>query len=88
MLKHIYEHLKTRKKYNTLMVKYESLKEELEQKITEYNQLKRQMLIQQNVWETRVIELEQKLSKRGNKNVPKSMPKNTKISRRKQDNNK
>lgn len=88
MLKHIYEHLKTRKKYNTLMVKYESLKEELEQKITEYNQLKRQMLIQQNVWETRVIELEQKLSKRGNKNVRNTNITGTKVSRKKQDNNK
>ncbi len=37
MLKHIYEHLRTRKKYNTLLLKYEVKKEELEQKIYELN---------------------------------------------------
>lgn len=37
MLKHIYEHLKTRKKYNTLLIKYEAKKDELEQKIIELN---------------------------------------------------
>lgn len=88
MMKHIYEHLKTRKKYNTLQNKYETLKEDYEAKVTEYNELKRQMVIQKNVWETRVIELEKKLSKRSGKGVSKSKSKNITISRKKQDNNK
>lgn len=37
MLKHIYEHLKTRKKYNTLTIMYEAKCYELEQKIIELN---------------------------------------------------
>lgn len=84
----IYEHLKTRKKYNTLEIKYQSLKQELEDKIYEYNQLKRQMVLQQNVWETRVIELEQKLGKRGNKNVRNTNIESLKVSRKKSKDNK
>ena len=88
MIDKIYEHLKTRKKYNTLEIKYQSLKQELEDKIYEYNQLKRQMVLQQNVWETRVIELEQKLSKRGNKNVRNTNVESLKVSRKKSKDNK
>lgn len=88
LLDRIYEHLKTKKKYNTLEIKYESLKQDLEDKIYENNQLKRQMVLQQNVWETRVIELEKKLGKRGNKRVSKSTKSNTKLSGKEQDNNK
>lgn len=88
LLDKIYEHLKTKKKYNTLEIKYESLKQDLEDKIYENNQLKRQMVLQQNVWETRVIELEKKLGKGGNKRVSKSTNANTKLSGKEQDNNK
>ena len=88
LLDRIYEHLKTKKKYNTLEIKYESLKQDLEDKIYENNQLKRQMVLQQNVWETRVIELEKKLGKRGNKRVSKSTNASSKLSGTKQDNNK
>lgn len=88
MMKHIYEHLKTRKKYNTLQNKYETLKEDYEAKVTEYNELKRQMVIQKNVWETRIIELEKKLSKRSGKSVSKSKSNSVKVSRKEQNNNK
>lgn len=87
LLDKIYEHLKTKKKYNTLEIKYRSAREELEDKIYENNQLKRQLILQQNVWETRVIELEKKLGKRGNKRVSKSTKSNIKVSRKEQDNN-
>lgn len=87
LLDRIYEHLKTKKKYNTLEIKYESLKQDLEDKIYENNQLKRQMTLQQNVWETRVIELEKKLGKRGNKRVQKSTNTSARVSRKTQDNN-
>ncbi len=88
LLDKIYEHLKTKKKYNTLQVKYESLKADLEDKIYENNQLKRQLLLQQNVWETRVIELEKKISKRSGKSVSNTKSKSVRVSRKEQDNNK
>ncbi len=82
----IYEHLKTKKKYNTLEIKYESVKADLEDKIYENNQLKRQLLLQQNVWETRVIELEKKISKRSGKSVSNTNNASSRVSRKKQDN--
>ena len=39
--KAIYEHLKTRKKYNTLLLKYEVAREDLEKKTVELNTQKR-----------------------------------------------
>lgn len=85
----LYEHLKTRKKYNTLLIKYETLKDSLEEKITECNLLKRQMIIKDNTWESRIIELEKKLSKKvGGKNVRKPKTSSVKLSRTKQNDNK
>lgn len=54
MLKQIYEHLKTRKKYNTLMIKYETKKEELEQKIVELNTQKKINKIEREKFEKSV----------------------------------
>lgn len=62
--KSIYEHLITKKKYNTLEMNFELLKADLEDKIYENKQLRRQLQLKDNVWETRVIELEKKLSKK------------------------
>lgn len=87
LLDRIYEHLKTKKKYNTLEIKYESLKQDLEDKIYECNQLRRQLQIKDNTWETRVIELEKKLGK-GGKRVSKSKSTSPRVSRETQDNNK
>lgn len=84
----IYEHLKTKRKYNTLQVKYETLKAELEDKITEYNQLKRQYILEKNTWETKFVELTKKNIKGVKKDVSKSTTTNTRVSRKKQDNNK
>lgn len=84
----IYEHLKTKKKYNTLQVKYESVKEDLENKITEYNILKRQYLLEKNTWEQEFINLTKKKIKGVKKDVSKSTTTNTRVSRKKQDNNK
>lgn len=88
LIDRLYEHLKTKKKYNTLEIKYESVKADLEDKIYENNQLKRQLLLQQNVWETRVIELEKKISKRSGKSVSNTKSKSVRVSRKEQDNNK
>lgn len=60
MLRHIYEHLKTRKKYNTLMIKYEAKKDELEQKIIELNVQKRINKTEREKFEKTIEELIQK----------------------------
>lgn len=63
MLKRIYEHLKTKEKYNTLMIKYEGLQEELEKKIIEFNTQLRINEIEREKFEQAVEELTQKLVK-------------------------
>lgn len=84
----IYEHLKTKRKYNTLQVKYETLKAELEDKITEYNQLKRQYILEKNTWETKFIELTKKNMKGVAKNVRNTNIESLKVSRKKSKDNK
>lgn len=84
----IYEHLKTKRKYNTLQVKYETLKAELEDKITEYNQLKRQYILEKNTWETKFVELTKKNMKGVKKDVSNTKPKSVRVSRKEQENNK
>lgn len=88
LLDKIYEHLKTYKKYNSLEIKYLGKQQELEDKIYECQQLRRQLQIKDNVWDSRVIELEKKLSKRGGKSVSNTKRTSTKLSGKKQDNNK
>lgn len=53
----IYEHLKTRKKYNTLELKYDVKCEELERKILELNTEKRVRVKQQEIFNERLTEL-------------------------------
>ena len=53
----IYEHLKTRKKYNTLELKYDVKCEELERKILELNTEKRVRIKQQDLFNERIQEL-------------------------------
>ena len=76
----IYEHLKTRKKYNTLELKYEVKCEELEKKIFELNVEKRTKQKQQDIYEEKLkqlteenIDLKQKITElRRKKNGTKS----------------
>lgn len=49
--KAIYEHLKTKKKYNTLLLKYESKCQEYDNKVNELNTSKRIRQIEKNKWE-------------------------------------
>lgn len=88
--KAIYEHLKTRRKYNTLLLKYEVAKEDLEKKQVELNTQKRINLKEKEIWEQRLKELEEEiieLKKKGvNKNVSKSNKPSTRVSRKKQNN--
>lgn len=57
MKEKIYEHLKTRKKYNTLMLKYEVKCDELEHKILELNTERKVRVKQQDLFNERIKEL-------------------------------
>lgn len=57
MKEKIYEHLKTKKKYNTLELKYDVKCEELERKILELNTEKRIRIKQQDIFNERLQEL-------------------------------
>ena len=65
------EHLKTKKKYNTLLLKYEIKCEELDNKTVELNTEKRIHLKRQEIWEKMLKEQEKeiiRLKKRKTKN--------------------
>lgn len=88
--KAIYEHLKTRKKYNTLLLKYEVAREDLERKQVELNTQRRINLKEKEIWEQRLKELQEEiieLKKKGvKKNVRNTNKSSTKVSRKKQNN--
>lgn len=70
--KAIYEHLKTKKKYNTLLLKYEVSREELERKQVELNTERRIHAKQKETWEKTLKDQEEeiiKLKRRRRKNV-------------------
>lgn len=68
MLKHVYEHLKTKKKYNTLELKYDMKQAELERTIVELNTQKRINKIEREKFEKVVDDYIQKLAKEKEKN--------------------
>lgn len=88
--KTIYEHLITKKKYNTLLLKYEVAREDLEKKQVELNTQKRINLKEKEIWEQKLKELEEEiieLKKKGvKKNVRNTNKSSAKVSRKKQDN--
>ena len=53
----VYEHLKTRRKYNTLQLKYDVKCDELEKKVLELNVEKKVRLKQQDLFNERLQEL-------------------------------
>lgn len=55
--KAIYEHLKTKKKYNTLLIRYETKCEELDHKVIELNTEKRIKQKQQELYKEKINEL-------------------------------
>ena len=69
--KAIYEHLKTRKKYNLLQLNYDVLREEYDKKTIELNTERRIHLKQKEIWEQKLKEQEEeiiKLKRRRRKN--------------------
>ena len=72
LTKAIYEHLKTKKKYNALQLRYDILREDLDKKTTELNVERQIWKKKQNIWEQTLKEQEEeiiKLKKRKSKNV-------------------
>lgn len=61
LIKSIYEHLLTKKKYNKLKVRFESKNEELENKIIQMNTQKRIHDKQREMWEKTFEEQEEKI---------------------------
>lgn len=81
MIDKIYEHLKTRKKYNTLELKYDVKCEELDHKVLELNTEKRVRIKQQDIFNERLqelLELNLKL-KEENTKLKKEIKKNEKV---------
>lgn len=71
MLKHIYEHLKTKKKYNTLMMKYDMKEEELQRTIVELNTQKKINKIEKEKFEQTIEEYITLLAEEKEKNKKK-----------------
>lgn len=74
--KAIYEHLMTKKKYNTLKLKYEVVREDLEKKQVELNTERRIRLKEKEIWEQRLKDQEEeiiKLKRRRRKNEKSSI---------------
>lgn len=57
MMNKIYEHLITKKKYNTLKLKYEVKCDDLQHKILELNNEKKVRIKQQDIFNKRISEL-------------------------------
>lgn len=77
--KALWEHLKTRRKYNTLLLKYDVLRDEYEQKVNEMNTERRIHLKRQELWEQKLKEQEEEiinLKKRGVKKNEKTNTRN------------
>lgn len=60
MKEKIYEHLKTKKKYNTLQLKYDVKCEELEYKVLELNTERKLRIKQQEIFNERLQQLIEK----------------------------
>lgn len=59
----LYEHLKTRKKYNTLELYYKIKSKEYDDKVFEIEQLKNQHKIMKEIWEQKLKEQEEEIIK-------------------------
>ena len=63
IFKHLYDHLITKKKYNTLKLKYDVAREDLEKKQVELNTQRRIQLKQKEVWEKKLQDQEEEIIK-------------------------
>ena len=68
LFKNLYEHLKTRKKYNTLQLKYDIKEEELENKILELSAERRIRKVEKDKYEETIKEYMEQIQKLKEKN--------------------
>ncbi len=61
VLSHLYEHLITKKKYNTLQLKYDVKMDEFLRLEIRYNEMKKLYETRQEIWETKLKEQEQEI---------------------------
>ena len=61
LISKLYEHLKTRRKYNTLLLKYEIVKEEKEEMKEQRDTQKRIYEIRKETWEKALKEQEEEI---------------------------
>lgn len=59
--KAIFEHLKTKKKYNTLLLKYEIKIDEYQRLEMRYNERKKLYQIQKEIWDKKLKEQEEEI---------------------------
>ena len=71
--KAIYEHLKTKKKYNALQLRYDILREDLDKKTTELNVERQIWKKKQNVWEDTLLKQEEEIIKLKKRKVKKNV---------------
>ena len=89
LIKAIYVHLITKKKYNTLQIKLDGAREDIERLTIQLNTAKREHAIRRNEWERILKEQEEeiiRLKERGKKNVSKPNSNGSKIPRKVQNN--
>ena len=68
LFKNLYEHLKTRKKYNTLQLKYDIKEEELENKILELSAERKIRKVEKDKYEETIKEYMEQIQKLKEKN--------------------
>lgn len=73
LLDKIYEHLKTKKKYNALQLRYDILREDLDKKTTELNIERQIWKKKQNIWEQTLKEQEEEIIKLKKRKVKKNV---------------
>ena len=72
LTKAIYEHLKTKRKYNTLLLKLEVAREDLERKQVELNTERRIHQKQKEIWEETLKKQEEEIIKLKKRKVKKN----------------
>ena len=75
VLSHLYEHLITKKKYNTLQLKYDVKMDEFLRLEIRYNEMKKLYETRQEIWEQKLKEQEEEIIKLKKKKIKKESEK-------------
>ena len=75
VLSHLYEHLITKKKYNTLQLKYDVKMDEFLRLEIRYNEMKKLYETRQEIWEQKLKEQEEEIIKLKKRKIKKESEK-------------